>query len=66
MPNFLCHYARIVGLSIRLFGDDVRYDPRPYTMDYPGGEPNCRAGEYPGDDTLFPVIWQREGFAANP
>ena len=54
---------RRVGLSIRFFGEDARYDPKPYTVKLPA-EPTCAAGEYPSDDTLFPVIWRREQAAA--
>lgn len=54
---------RRVGLSIRFFGDDARYDPKPYTVKLPA-DPACAAGEYPADDTLFPVIWRREQAAA--
>ena len=50
---------RRVGLSIRFFGDDVRYDPKPYTLKLPR-EPGCAAGEYPADDSMFPVIWQSD------
>ena len=49
---------RRIGLSIRFFGDDVRYDPRPFTVKLPV-EPDCAPGAYPADDKLFPVIWER-------
>jgi ectoine hydroxylase-related dioxygenase (phytanoyl-CoA dioxygenase family) len=49
---------RRIGLSIRFFGDDARYDPRPYTVRLPA-EPACAPGEYPADDKMFPVIWER-------
>ncbi len=49
---------RRIGLSIRFFGDDARYDPKPYTVKLPA-EPSCGPGEYPADDDLFPVIWRR-------
>lgn len=54
---------RRVGLSIRFFGDDVQYDPKPYTVKLPT-EPTCKPGEYPADDSLFPVIWERDQAAA--
>lgn len=50
---------RRVGLSVRYLGEDVRWDPRPHTVQLPV-EPVCAPGEYPADDALFPVIWQRE------
>ncbi len=50
---------RRVGLSIRFFGDDVQYDPRPYTVKLPR-DPDCAAGAYPADDAMFPVIWQKD------
>lgn len=56
-PNTSATQRRI-GLSIRFFGDDVQYDPRPYTVKLPV-EPACAAGDYPADDKLFPVIWKK-------
>jgi len=53
---------RRIGLSIRYFGDDVRYDPKPYTVKLPT-EPTCAPGAYPADDSLFPVIWSKSGGA---
>ena len=47
---------RRIGLSLRFFGADARYDPRPYTVRLPV-EPSCQAGDYPADDKLFPEIW---------
>lgn len=47
---------RRIGLSLRFFGTDARYDPRPYTVRLPA-EPSCQPGEYPADDRLFPEIW---------
>lgn len=49
---------RRVGLSIRYLGEDVQWDPRPYTVTIPV-EPKVPAGAYPADDDVFPVIWQR-------
>lgn len=54
---------RRIGLSLRFFGKDARYDPRPYTVRLPS-EPSCKPGEYPADDNLFPVIWSRGKVAA--
>ena len=54
---------RRVGLSIRFFGPDAVYDPKPYTVKLPA-EPACKPGEYPADDRLFPVIWRRDATAA--
>ena len=54
---------RRIGLSIRFLGDDVQWDPRPYTVKLPK-EPNVTAGAYPADDDLFPVIWERGDKAA--
>jgi len=61
-PNRSASQRRI-GLSIRFFGDDVRYDPKDYTVKLPA-EPACAAGAYPADDTLFPVIWDSRDPAA--
>jgi ectoine hydroxylase-related dioxygenase (phytanoyl-CoA dioxygenase family) len=47
-----------IGLSIRFLGDDVQWDPRPYTVRLPA-PPKVAQGAYPADDDLFPVIWQR-------
>jgi ectoine hydroxylase-related dioxygenase (phytanoyl-CoA dioxygenase family) len=52
-----------IGLSIRFLGDDVQWDPRPYTVKLPM-EPDVAKGAYPADDKLFPVIWQRGDAAA--
>ena len=49
---------RRIGLSLRFLGDDVQWDPRPYTVKLPK-RPNVAAGAYPADDELFPVIWER-------
>lgn len=49
---------RRIGLSLRFFGDDARYDPKPYTVKLPF-EPTCAPGEHPDDDRLFPLIWER-------
>ena len=44
-------------------GDDVQWDPRPYTVKIPVA-PKVPAGAYPGDDAVFPVIWERPRVAA--
>lgn len=49
---------RRVGLSIRFFGKDTRYDPRPYAMRL-DIEPRVAPGEFPVDDACYPVIWQK-------
>ena len=56
-------HRRRIGLSIRFLGDDVKWDPRPYTVKLPK-EPAVPAGAYPADDDLFPVIWERGKEAA--
>lgn len=48
---------RRIGLSLRFFGEDAKYDPRPYTVKLPF-EPTCAPGEHPDDDRLFPLIWE--------
>jgi ectoine hydroxylase-related dioxygenase (phytanoyl-CoA dioxygenase family) len=53
---------RRIGLSLRFFGDDARYDPRPYTVKLPF-EPTCAPGQHPDDDRLFPLIWERRAAA---
>lgn len=53
---------RRVGLSIRYLGDDVQWDPRPYTVKLPK-PPAVPAGAFPADNDVFPVIWQRGGAA---
>lgn len=50
---------RRIGLSIRFFGKDARYDPRPHAMVLDRA-PRVAAGEYPADDEVYPVIWERE------
>ena len=54
---------RRIGLSIRFLGDDVQWDPRPYTVKLPK-EPAVPVGAYPADDELFPIIWERGKEAA--
>lgn len=49
---------RRVGLSIRFFGNDARYDPRPHAMVLDRA-PRVPAGGYPADDEVCPVIWER-------
>ena len=44
-----------VGLSIRFFGQDARYDPRDFTMRLER-VPQVPAGAFPADDHAFPVI----------
>jgi ectoine hydroxylase-related dioxygenase (phytanoyl-CoA dioxygenase family) len=48
---------RRVGLSIRYLGTDVQWDPRPHTMKL-NIDPGVRTGDYPADDTAFPVVWE--------
>ncbi len=45
-----------VGLSIRYLGSDVKWDPRPGTMKIVPRPPAVEAGEYPGDDEVFPLL----------
>jgi ectoine hydroxylase-related dioxygenase (phytanoyl-CoA dioxygenase family) len=52
-----------IGLSVRFLGDDVQWDPRPYTVKIPVA-PKVPAGAYPADDAVFPVIWERPMVAA--
>jgi ectoine hydroxylase-related dioxygenase (phytanoyl-CoA dioxygenase family) len=47
-----------IGLSIRFLGEDVKWDPRPFTVRLPK-PPAVPAGAYPADDEMFPVIWKR-------
>jgi ectoine hydroxylase-related dioxygenase (phytanoyl-CoA dioxygenase family) len=54
---------RRIGLSIRFLGDDVAWDPRPYTVKIPV-PPKVPNGAYPADDAVFPVIWRRPKRAA--
>lgn len=49
---------RRVGLSIRFFGEDARYDPRPHAMVL-DRVPKVKAGDYPADDEVCPVIWEK-------
>jgi ectoine hydroxylase-related dioxygenase (phytanoyl-CoA dioxygenase family) len=49
---------RRIGLSIRFLGDDVQWDPREKVVKIPV-PPRVEPGEYPGDDAVFPVIWQK-------
>lgn len=49
---------RRVGLSIRYIGDDVHWAPRTKAMKL-AREPMVAPGEYPGDDTAFPIAWQK-------
>ncbi len=48
-----------IGLSVRFFGNDAQWDPRPYTVKIPR-PPAVAHGAYPADDEVFPVIWQRQ------
>ncbi|MSQ70367.1 MAG: phytanoyl-CoA dioxygenase family protein [Betaproteobacteria bacterium] len=48
---------RRVGLSIRFFGDDAVYDPKPYTVAL-ARVPRIKPGEPPNDDHAFPVVWE--------
>lgn len=49
---------RRVGLSIRFFGEDARYDPRSHAMVLDRA-PKVQSGEYPADDEVYPVIWEK-------
>jgi ectoine hydroxylase-related dioxygenase (phytanoyl-CoA dioxygenase family) len=49
---------RRIGLSIRFLGDDVQWDPREKVVKIPV-QPKVKPGEYPADDAIFPVIWQK-------
>jgi ectoine hydroxylase-related dioxygenase (phytanoyl-CoA dioxygenase family) len=58
-----------IALSTRWIGDDIRWDPRPETVNTPGlphGEMvrGARPGDRPGEDELFPVVWRRDTLAA--
>jgi ectoine hydroxylase-related dioxygenase (phytanoyl-CoA dioxygenase family) len=48
---------RRVGLSIRFFGDNAIYDPKPFTMTL-ARVPKVKPGERPCDDHAFPVVWE--------
>jgi ectoine hydroxylase-related dioxygenase (phytanoyl-CoA dioxygenase family) len=48
-----------IGLSIRYLGHDVRWDPRPHTMNL-RRDPGVAPGEFPADDVALPIVW-REG-----
>jgi hypothetical protein len=52
-----------IGLSVRFLGDDVQWDPRPFTVKIPN-PPRVPNGAYPADDAVFPVIWERPRVAA--
>jgi len=52
-----------IGLSERFLGDDVQWDPRPYTVKIPN-PPKVPNGAYPADDAVFPIIWERPRAAA--
>ena len=44
-----------IGLALRLFGDDVRWNPLPYKATIPG-VPELPPGQAP-DGEFFPVLW---------
>lgn len=48
-----------IGLSIRYLGQDVRWDPRPYTMAL-RRDPGVPRGAFPADDVALPPVWDRE------
>ncbi len=43
-----------ISLSVRYFGDDAVWDPKPYTFPYPRAD--MTPGTKPGGD-LFPLVW---------
>ena len=45
------------GLAVRVFGDDVRWDPAPYKAVIPGVDA-LREGDAPSGD-FFPLVWRR-------
>ena len=47
--------VRRVGLSLRYFGNDVRWAPREKTMTLPR-DPRVAVGAYPADDDAFPIV----------
>ena len=50
------YVVRDIDAALRFFGDDAKYDPRPYTVRLPF-EPTCAPGEHPDDDRLFPLMF---------
>jgi ectoine hydroxylase-related dioxygenase (phytanoyl-CoA dioxygenase family) len=54
-PGNLTPGARRRGLALRYTGDDVRYDPRPGTFQFPH-TPDLAAGQ-PMSCELFPKVW---------
>lgn len=56
-PGNLTPGARRRGLALRYTGDDVRYDPRPGTFQFPE-RPDLAAGEAM-TCALFPRVWPR-------
>ena len=54
-PGHLTPGARRRGLALRYTGDDVRYDPRPGTFQFPH-TPDLAAGDRMECD-LFPKVW---------
>jgi ectoine hydroxylase-related dioxygenase (phytanoyl-CoA dioxygenase family) len=56
-PGNLTPGARRRGLALRYTGDDVRYDPRPGTFQFPH-QPDLAAGAAMTCD-LFPRVWPR-------
>jgi hypothetical protein len=54
------HFWRI-ALSVRVFGDDVRWAPRPDCLNIAGVSfDEMLEGERPGGD-LFPLLWSSDG-----
>lgn len=58
-----------IALSTRWIGDDIRWDPRPESVNTPGlphsdMTPGGRPGDRPGDDAIFPITWRRETVAS--
>jgi hypothetical protein len=53
-----------IALSTRWLGDDIRWDPRPETVNTPGMPhaemiKGSRPGDRPEDANIFPVVWRR-------
>lgn len=49
-----------VALSTRWIGDDIRWNPRPESVNTPGLPlERMQPGEAPEDEGLFPLVWRR-------
>lgn len=49
-----------IAISLRWFGPDITWDPRPECVNIPGMPlDKMVAGSRPNDDSLFPLIWSR-------